>query len=205
MILIKVKNLRKEWNGISLFKDVSFEIAEGERVLLFGRNGIGKTTLLKGLSGRLTFEEGRFYHGLSPEEWGVLDQQLEIPEEVTAMDYVLSGSAQLPKLKHRLEALSQRLYEQKDDSEAVLIEYAEVYDLYLQLDGYGWEVNAEKSLKKLKLERAVWDLPYASLSGGQKTRVQLAANKNPVHARVQRVGSDFCLQKRVSLPLEQPR
>lgn len=59
MTLIKAKNLRKEWNGNLLFEKVSFEIAEGERVLLFGRNGIGKTTLLKGLIGRPTFEEGR--------------------------------------------------------------------------------------------------------------------------------------------------
>lgn len=47
MTLIKAKNLRKEWNGNLLFEKVSFEISEGERVLLFGRNGIGKTTLLK--------------------------------------------------------------------------------------------------------------------------------------------------------------
>lgn len=57
MTLIKAKNLRKEWNGTLLFEKVSFEISEGERVLLFGRNGIGKTTLLKGLIGRLLFEE----------------------------------------------------------------------------------------------------------------------------------------------------
>lgn len=55
MTLIKAKNLRKEWNGNLLFEKVSFEIAEGERVLLFGRNGIGKTTLLKGLIGRPHF------------------------------------------------------------------------------------------------------------------------------------------------------
>lgn len=92
----KNKNLRKEWNGTLLFEKVSFEISEGERVLLFGRNGIGKTTLLKGLIGRLLFEEGSIYHGLPREEWGVLDQQLEVSEEVTALDYVIAGSPELP-------------------------------------------------------------------------------------------------------------
>lgn len=60
------------------------------------------------------------------------------------MDYVLSGSAQLPELKRQLEALSQRLQEQNADNETELAEYTEVYDRYLQLDGYGWEVKAEK-------------------------------------------------------------
>jgi ATPase subunit of ABC transporter with duplicated ATPase domains len=86
MTLIKVKNIKKEWDGVPLFEGVSFEIAEGERLLLFGRNGTGKTTLLQGLLGRLAFEEGSISCTLPPEEWGVLDQQLEIPPEVTVLE-----------------------------------------------------------------------------------------------------------------------
>ncbi|WP_379135749.1 ribosomal protection-like ABC-F family protein [Paenibacillus sp. sgz500958] len=175
MPVIKVKDLRKEWNGVTLFEQVSFEIEEGERVLLFGRNGIGKTTLLHGLLNRLQFDEGTVYRGIPPEEWGILDQQLEIEEGTTAFDYVLSGEIELPLLKRRIEALSVEMPQAETSDEAHLAEYGEVYERYLQLDGYGWEAKAEKCLRQLKLEPEVWDLPYTSLSGGQKTRVQLAA------------------------------
>ncbi|WP_019913050.1 ribosomal protection-like ABC-F family protein [Paenibacillus sp. HW567] len=175
MTLIKVKNIRKEWNGIPLFADVSFEIFEGERVLLFGRNGIGKTTLLQGLLGRYSFEGGTVAYGLPTEEWGVLDQQLDIRSDVSALEYVLSGSAEAAALKRRLEELSRRLQESDGGDAAAVGEYGEVYEHYLQLDGYGWEAKAEKCLNQLKLHPAEWSLPYRQLSGGQKTRVQLAA------------------------------
>ncbi|OKP78821.1 ABC transporter ATP-binding protein [Paenibacillus helianthi] len=175
MTIIKVKHIRKEWNGIPLFADVSFEIAERERVLLFGRNGIGKTTLLQGLLGRYTFEEGNVYHGLPPKERGVLDQELEIGPDVSALEYVLSGSPEVDDLKRRLEQMGRMLQETGGSDEALVAEYGEVYERYLQLDGYGWEAKAEQSLSQLMLNPEVWTLPYRQLSGGQKTRVQLAA------------------------------
>ncbi|KWX73407.1 ABC transporter ATPase [Paenibacillus riograndensis] len=175
MTLIKVKNIRKEWNGIPLFANVSFEIAEGERALLFGRNGIGKTTLLQGLLGRHPFDEGSVYYGLPPEEWGVLDQQLELQSDMSALDYVLSGLSELDDLKCKIERLGRLLQEADGGDEALVAEYGEVYERYLQLDGYGWEAKAEKCLSQLMLDAAVWNLPYRQLSGGQKTRVQLAA------------------------------
>ncbi|WP_150265535.1 ribosomal protection-like ABC-F family protein [Paenibacillus tepidiphilus] len=174
MTLIKAKNLQKEWNGVPLFAEVSFDISEGERVLLFGRNGIGKTTLLQGLLGRLEFEQGTIHYGLPPQEWGVLQQQLEDAPEGSVLDYVISGSAELAGLRHSLEELNGRLQASGGD-EAVLAEYGEVYERYLQLDGYGWEAKAQKCLRQLKLGPEQWELPYRQLSGGQKTRVQLAA------------------------------
>ena len=175
MTLIKVKNIKKEWNGTPLFEEVSFDITEGERVLLFGRNGIGKTTLLQGLLGRLDFEEGSVCYNLAREEWGVVDQQLEIHSEITTLEFILSASGQIAELKRRLEQLGRSLEETGGADESAVAEYGEAYESYMQLDGYGWEAKAEKCLRQLKLEPALWDQPYRSLSGGQKTRVQLAA------------------------------
>lgn len=173
--LIKAKNIRKEWNGIALFEGVSFEINEGERVLLFGRNGIGKTTLLQGLLGRLIFEEGSVYYGLPVQDWGVLDQQLEISAEITVLEYVFSGWEELAVLKNRLETLGKQLHDTEGADEKAVAEYGEVYESYLLLDGYGWQAKAEKCLRQLRLGSELWGQPYRLLSGGQKTRVQLAA------------------------------
>ncbi|WP_249897038.1 ribosomal protection-like ABC-F family protein [Paenibacillus sp. PK3_47] len=170
-----MKDIKKEWNGTPLFEGVSFEIAAGERLLLFGRNGIGKTTLLQGLLGRLAFEEGSVSSTQPPEEWGVLDQQLNIPPEVTVLKFVYSGLAEVAELGHRMEQLAHILEESDGADAAAVAEYGEVYEHYLQLDGYSWEARVEKSLRQLKLGPELWNQPYRLLSGGQKTRVQLAA------------------------------
>jgi ATPase subunit of ABC transporter with duplicated ATPase domains len=49
VLILKAQDLRKEWNGDVLFEQVTVEVREGERIALFGRNGVGKTTLLQGL------------------------------------------------------------------------------------------------------------------------------------------------------------
>ncbi|BCG57744.1 ribosomal protection-like ABC-F family protein [Paenibacillus sp. URB8-2] len=174
MPVLSVKEVSKEWNGNVLFQNLSFELAEGERMALFGRNGAGKTTLLKGLMGSVPLESGTVYRGLPVQEWGLLDQQLEPREGVTARRLVLEGNAEAARLKARLEQLGGRLQSGGGAGEAVLAEYGEAYEDYLRVDGYGWEAKAEKALRQLNLPQEIWDLPYRSLSGGQKTRVQLA-------------------------------
>ncbi|CAM4406325.1 ATP-binding cassette domain-containing protein [Paenibacillus alkaliterrae] len=62
-MLFKVKCVKKEWDGSALFENITFEVREGERLVLFGRNGNGKTTLLHGLTGRLPFDGERIRMG----------------------------------------------------------------------------------------------------------------------------------------------
>lgn len=98
-MVLTVKGLRKEWNGEVLFTDLSFEVGSGERVALFGRNGSGKTTLLQGLLGKISFEEGRVHRVLPLEEWGWMEQQVDLDSPLTLLEYVLSRSGEIYELK----------------------------------------------------------------------------------------------------------
>ncbi|WP_053372593.1 ribosomal protection-like ABC-F family protein [Paenibacillus sp. FJAT-27812] len=172
-MLLKVKQLTKEWDGNLLFENISFEVKEGERLALFGRNGVGKTTLLQGLTGRLTLDGGEVQRLLPLDEWGWLDQQAQLRSSLTLLEFVQAGSAELFGLKQALAELTQQMG--AETSEELLSRYSGLYERYAQLDGYGWEIKAERCLNQLGFDPTLWSLPFARLSGGQKTKAQLAA------------------------------
>lgn len=99
MLIAKVIDLAKEINGRTLFRNVSFDIAEGERIALYGRNGTGKTTLLRGLLGHVAFDRGRVERRLPLESWGWMAQQADADRSMTTLDYVLSAKPELYALK----------------------------------------------------------------------------------------------------------
>jgi len=174
MLLLKASNLCKEWNGAPLFNGVSFEVKQGERLALIGRNGTGKTTLFGGLLGKVTFEKGEVHRVLPIQHWGWLDQQADYDPSLSVLEYVQSTSSELFELKKALAGLQVRM-QQSEQLDAVITRYSELYDQYVQLDGYAWEVEVEKRLQQVKLDPSLWTLSIAQLSGGQKTRAQLAA------------------------------
>ncbi|MGO4548487.1 ribosomal protection-like ABC-F family protein [Paenibacillus sp. 2TAB23] len=173
-MLLKVKQINKEWNGHLLFENISFEVKENERLALFGRNGAGKTTLLKGLTGRLKLDGGEVQRILPLEEWGWLDQQAQLESALTLQQFVQAGSGELFGLKQAMEELANQM-QGGDNSELQLGRYSELFERYVQLDGYSWEIKVERCLTRLSFERALWGQTFAQLSGGQKTKAQLAA------------------------------
>lgn len=178
MILLKVKKAYKDWDGIKLFEEVSFEVREGERLALFGRNGVGKTTLLQLLTGRLPLDGGEVQRLLPIEEWGWLDQQAGTASDLTLIEFVSAGTAELYKMKGAIQALTHRMQapDYSNESEEELLEcYSELYDKYMLLDGYGWESKVENCLRQLGFDPELWRIPFSQLSGGQKTKAQLAA------------------------------
>lgn len=173
-MLIKVKQVNKEWDGNLLFENISFEVKEGERLALFGRNGAGKTTLLQGLTGRLPLDGGEVQRLLPLEEWGWLDQQAQLDSALTLLEFVQAGSEELFRLKQAMAKLTEQM-QGEETGEEQLNRYSELYERYAQLDGYGWETKVERSLTRLSFDSSLWGVAFAQLSGGQKTKAQLAA------------------------------
>ncbi|MFF2885466.1 ribosomal protection-like ABC-F family protein [Paenibacillus sp. NPDC057967] len=175
MLLVKIQQAAKDWNGETVFKNVSFDIRQGERLALFGRNGVGKTTLLQCITERVSLDEGQIQRLLPVEQWGWLDQQSEKPSKLPLLDTVLISSyPERYQLKQELEASMNKMGVSESNAEE-LATYSLLMDRYTVCNGYEWERSAELALRQLQLGPELWAQPYASLSGGQKTKAQLAA------------------------------
>lgn len=177
MFIIKADGLKKEWNAQLLFEHVNIEVVKGERVALIGRNGVGKTTLLKMLLDDVTADQGAIYRKYTANEWGSLDQHLNLEDNMTLLDFVQSGTIEICEIKKRLVQV-QKLLETstntKQDVQPLVEKYNHSYEQYLNVGGYEWEDKVDMCLKQMNLSKETWLLPFNELSGGQKTRAQLA-------------------------------
>ncbi len=171
MFLLKANNLAVEIAGQILFENVSIEIKEQERIALIGENGIGKTTLIKALLGMLPIQSGHVQYGVNKKEIGYMVQENQNGNG-TVMDFVIANHPNAV-IKNELAHYSQFLTEQPEDLQ-VIEEYNKRLQRYLDVHGYDWEMNVEKTLTQLGIPEPLWNLPFANLSGGQKTRVKLA-------------------------------
>ena len=174
MTLVRLHEVSKEWNGIELFAGLNLEINEGERLAILGRNGCGKTTLLRMILG----EEqggGRIDRHLPLPEWGFMRQRSEVPNALKVLDAVHRESGRIDEIKRNLDELERRLSDADAAGNANLLdEYARSLEEYEQLNGYMWETEVEKVLTRIGLTAEHWSRPYHSLSGGQKTKARLA-------------------------------
>ncbi|NQX65688.1 ABC-F type ribosomal protection protein [Paenibacillus alba] len=172
-LLIKAVQLRKEFAGKPIFEQVEIDVHEGERIAIYGRNGLGKTTLLRLLERTLEPDEGRIERRLPLAEWGWMGQLTEEDQAVPIHAYVEAGCPEHWAAKISLQGLELQMQDEAC-SERLLAEYQVAADRYLALDGYHWETQVERMLLQLGLGRELWELPLGQLSGGQKTRAQLA-------------------------------
>ncbi|WP_018757950.1 ribosomal protection-like ABC-F family protein [Paenibacillus terrigena] len=174
--LLKVNQASKEYNGKVIFEQVNLEIVEGEHVALFGKNGVGKTTLLQALLGRLELDGGTIQRMLPVTAWGTLDQQLEIDSNVLTRDFVQQGMTAWYAAKITMENLQSALQHGSDDHqhEDIFVMYEAAYTSFESLGGYEFEVHIDTCMQRVGLHIAVWNQPYTDLSGGQKTKAQLA-------------------------------
>lgn len=173
MHILKAYDLCKEWNGRALFQNISFAVKEGEVLALFGRNGVGKTTLLRVLMDQIKLDGGKIERGVPLEQWGWLEQEVNLDTTLPLLQFVQTGLGEASNVKQEMDRLLLKMAQgQQEDT---LIKYDQLYERYLQLGGYELEIKVEKSLQQMKLDSSLWQVPFGQLSGGQKTRAQLAS------------------------------
>lgn len=176
MNILRGKGLGKEWNGKLCFEHVNIDIYEGERIALFGSNGVGKSTLFQILTGEVEPSEGTVERGLPLEHWGVMEQHGDALLDLTTFQAAQRDSEELCEIKQQLIRCEKELQNISSDQSHLLLEaYGQWMERYEQLDGFRWEIELEKILTMLQISSELWEVPFAQLSGGQKTRVRLAS------------------------------
>ncbi len=172
MVDIQVKNVTKFFViGENLLQGLSFEIQEGERVAILGRNGCGKTTLFNILTGQMDYDDGEVY--VNPnKKLGLISQIPKFPLGYTVEDVLRSAYAVLMKTRQRMELLECEMASGATAEQLRL--YDELCNRFQSGGGYEMDVEVDKICNGLAITPDQRSQEFASLSGGEKTRVNLA-------------------------------
>lgn len=169
-----VDKIAKSFGVHDIFKDVSFMVEKGEHIGLVGVNGSGKTTLLHCLLEPSYIDSGsiRFEPGISV---GYVQQGFT-DIKGTIWEFMLQSCPEILRLREELQRLESEVSTAADDVlETIMEEYTRVTKRYEYLDGYHYENRIKRVLIGLGYTEEWWEQDAATLSGGQKTRLMLAA------------------------------
>ena len=172
MVDISVHNLTKFFViGENLLEGLSFEIQEGECVAILGRNGCGKTTLFNILTGQMDYDDGEVF--INPnKKLGLISQIPKFPYGFTVEDVLRSAFASVMAAKRKMEALETEMT--TGATEEQLREYDALVNRFQSGGGYEMDVEVDKICNGLGISAEQRMQEFDSLSGGEKTRVNLA-------------------------------
>ena len=172
MVDIQVKNLTKFFViGENLLDGLTFEIQEGECVAILGRNGCGKTTLFNILTGQMDYDSGEVY--VNPnKKMGLISQIPRFPAGFTVEDVLRSAYADIMRVRQKMELLECEMA--NGATEEQLREYDRLSNVFQSGGGYEMDVEVDKICNGLGIKPEQRVQEFASLSGGEKSRMNLA-------------------------------
>ncbi len=175
--MISIDNLTVEFSVHPLFQDVSFVINERDRIALVGKNGAGKSTMLKILCGLQNPTSGTVS---IPNDTtvGYLPQVMKITDDTTVREETRKAFSHHIEMKATLDALQQEMAERTDyetESYLSLVEkFTQEHDRYMMMGGENYEAALERTLAGLGFSRDDLERPTSEFSGGWRMRIELA-------------------------------
>jgi len=172
MIELLVQNISKEFEvGRKILDGLSFQVDTGERVGILGRNGAGKTTLFHLLTGELEPDDGTL--ALAPgKRVGLISQIPVYPAGDTVEDVLVRAFERFTTARTEMETLAERMGAENDP--ALLRRYDALSDLMTAGEGYDTDTKLSRVCNGLGIDAAMRGRLFSALSGGEKTRVNLA-------------------------------
>ena len=175
--MISIDGLTVEFGVKPLFKDVSFVINERDRIALVGKNGAGKSTMLKILCGMQKPTSGSVS---VPNDTtiGYLPQVMKLSDDTTVKEETRKAFADKTKMEAKLKEVEQEMAERTDyesDGYAELVErFTTEHERYMMMGGENYEAEIERTLTGLGFTRDDFDRPTREFSGGWRMRIELA-------------------------------
>ncbi len=175
--MVSIDNLTVEFSARPLFTNVSFVINDKDRIALVGKNGAGKSTMLKILCGlqKPTSGEVSVPAGTTI---GYLPQVMKLADDTTVREETRKAFSDTTKVQERLHRMEKEMAERTDyesDSYNQLVEkFTEEHERYMMMGGDNYEAAMERTLTGLGFERSDFDRPTKEFSGGWRMRIELA-------------------------------
>lgn len=175
--MISVEGLKVEFGVKPLFHDVSFVVNDRDRIALVGKNGAGKSTMLKILCGLQQPTAGTVAVA-NDTTVGYLPQVMKLQDDTTVREETRKAFSDTVQLKQRIDSLQEQLATREDyesDDYARLVEtFTQEHERYLMLGGENYEAEIERTLMGLGFLREDFDRPTREFSGGWRMRIELA-------------------------------
>jgi len=172
MIECGVKKLKKYFGADLIFENISLDIKKGEKIGVVGKNGVGKTTLMKILVNEEYADDGEIYIR-SGSRVGYLEQIPDYDDSIIGMDILYLAFTDLYKIKDKMKELEDKLKDTLDDNhDRILKAYGKMEEKYELRGGYRIDEKLSKVIGGLGIEKLV-ERRFNTLSGGEKTKIIL--------------------------------